>query len=210
MTTVIVIFAAVILFGVLLFGLIKYPEDFRQKWLPSFITGVFLVATLPVANEFYWRRQKQFEACVQDRDRRYELLGSTANTYTSLFKVHTQLYHLGQERSKQERAIRRLAAQKGGSQESVQIPNSRVLALNAQISELIKERIRLEGQLGADSALIARYLPGAWQKYAALAAAYDQRTSRAEPFFPGPKEPLVLDAQVLISAMAKEAMEREC
>ena len=188
--------AGLLLIGIVVYGIIYRREEFAKEWLPSVITGLFVAGILPLANDVYWKRQKQFETCVQDRDKRYELLASTARTYTALFKVHTRLHDNNQQRKTELRS-------RGST-----LRTERILRLENERLELLKERMRLEGEIGADSALVDRYLPGVITPYFDLAREYDIRTTQT--LYPTPTEPLVQQAHKLIADMAQEARRLEC
>jgi hypothetical protein len=182
----------------------RYRKLVIAKAGPAFIAGLFAAFIIPLATEIYWKRQKDFEICVQDRAKRYDLVGSTARTYTTLFKIHTRLFQLSQERTSENRA-------RGGKHsDSLQTPILRSQTLDTLRSDLVKERIQLEGQLGADSALVAQYLPKAALRYYEVAKLYDGRTSGESAFFPNPTEPLVTSVVDLIVVMANEARSYEC
>ncbi len=203
----------ILLLLVLAIGLIYAREHFLKHWMPAVVAGLFLAGIVPFANEIYWRRQKDFEICAQDREKRYELLGSVAKTYTNLFKIHTRLTHLSNEQATEDRALRRMAKQRKASKDVMQVYISRLTALNAERSELYKERSRLESQLGGDSALISRfYSQDVLRQYDQLASSYDRRISEVAPFIPTQDNPVVKSVFQLVGVMAEQAKEkdREC
>jgi hypothetical protein len=205
--------APVLLLAVLVLLVIGlFSPGFRKiviaKAWPAFIAGLFAAFIIPLATEIYWKRQKDFEICIQDRTKRYELVGSTSRTYSTLFKIHTRLHEIARERSAEDRAIRKHAAMKQAA--ALAVHAAHLVVLDTLRSDLVKERIRLEGQLGADSALVAQYLPAAANEYYAVAKLYDRRTSEHSSFFPTPAEQVVDGAFKLIGQMAQEARTHEC
>ena len=183
----------------LLLGFRYHRVIFVEHWMPAVVAGLFLIGIVPVANGIYWVRQKEFEGCIQDRDKRYELLASTARTYTNLFKVHTELAYL-------TRKMAQLEASKAR-------PDTRRLSLKASLrlrSELVKERIRLESQIAADSALMNRYLPASHAAYNAVAVSYDNKVKAESLLDPTPENELVKAVNGLVGSMEKEARSREC
>lgn len=196
---------------VLAYGLTGPKEHFLKHWVPAFITGLFLTGLVPFASNVYWKRQQDVERCVQDREKRYELLGSVARTYTHLFKIHTRLADSSKEQLQEEQALRKLGRQKKAVKDVMQIHLARLAALAAERSDLKKERSRLEGQIGADSALISRiYTRDIILRYQELAVSYDIRTSGASPVVPTPDDPTVKGAAKLVESMAQEARDHEC
>jgi len=190
---------ALVLLLLLVCGFMCHRRHFLQHWMPAVIGGLFLIGIVPVANSIYWVRQQEFEGCVQDRDKSYELLASTARAYTNLFKVHTELAHLSQQMvSLQTRKLR---------------PEHRRLSLEALLrlrSELVKERIRLESQIAADSALMSRYLPENLTVYNTLALKYDKQAKPGSTLDPTRDNKLVQAVTELVGSMAKEARKSEC
>jgi hypothetical protein len=192
--------ASLLLLGLsLIVGLLYSRTAFVEHWMPAFVAGLFLIGIVPVANSIYWVRQKDFEGCVQDRDKRYELLASTARTYTNLFKVHTELAYLS----------RQIAAP-AMSALRADIRRPSLEALVRLKSELAKERIRLESQIGADSALMNRYLPGSHADYNAVALNYDDHVKPGSLLDPTRDTELVRAVNALVRSMEKEARSREC
>ena len=106
------ILALILLIIIFLVGLNKKLDKVVEYWVPALITGIFIVGILPIANHAYWMQRKKFEKSARDRNKRYELISSTAKTYTTLFKIHTRFHQLAQERSQIEREIQRVTAQK--------------------------------------------------------------------------------------------------
>jgi hypothetical protein len=199
-----------IILALLVIGLFSrgYRKIIIAKAWPAFIAGLFAAFIIPLATEIYWKRQKDFEICIQDRAKRYELVGSTARTYSTLFKIHTRLDEMAREWAAEDRAIRKPAARKQVAAPAIH--SAHLVALDALRSDLVKERIRLEGQLGADSALVAQYLPGVAKEYYEVGGLYDRRTSEQPTFLPTPAEQVVDRTFKLIALMAEEARTHEC
>jgi hypothetical protein len=211
-TTILIISGIVglVFVGVLVYGIVYAYTEFKTQWMPAVLAGLFLIGIVPYANELYWKRQKRFETCIQDRLKRYELLGSAAKTYTSIFKSHTRLYQLSQARSEEEQVIHKLAKQPNKATNARQIHTGRLASIQALQSDLEKELIHLQGQLGADSALIAHYFPAVVHQYSTLAKKYDRRISSGYPFLPTQADSLVQKVNELITSMAAEARTHEC
>jgi hypothetical protein len=194
----------------LVYGVIYAYPEFKMQWMPAILAGLFLIGIVPYANDLYWKRQKRFETCIQDRLKRYELLGSTAKTFTSIFKTHTRLHQLSQARSEEERAIQKLAKQPNKATNALQIHVGRLASFEAVQSDLEKELIHLQGQLGADSALIAHYFPAVLEQYSPLTKEYDDRVASGQTFLPTPEDVLVQKVYALITSIAEEARKHEC
>jgi len=202
------IFVTLVIVGVSIWGFRKDKDKFLEHWAPALITGLFLVGILPIANEIYWKRQQAFENCVQDRDKRYNLLGSTAKTFTNVFKVHTRLYELAEEISQEEKVIIK-SSRNAKSDGLKEIHIERLKELNALKSSLQRELIQLQSQIGSDSALVARYLPRLASQYFKASKAYDDRVSTVQNFLPNPTDPLVIEVNKLVELMATEAQTNE-
>jgi hypothetical protein len=200
---------ALIILAVAIWGFCSDRPVFYEHWVPALITGLFLVGILPIANEIYWKRQKDYEICVQDREKRYSLMGSTAKTYTSIFKVHTRLYELAKEKSKEEKNLQKLAPGARDSDGLAKIYLDRVARLDQLKSDLEKELIQQQSQIGSDSALVSRYLPTVQTKYFQLANMYDERVSKVGNFLPTKNDPLVKGVSDLVASMAQEALTNE-
>jgi hypothetical protein len=208
--TLVILAIAIVAIGIaIIWGFRQDRSKFLEHFAPAIITGFFLIGILPIANDMYWRRQKDYEICVQDRERRYGLIGSTAKTFTSIFKTHTRLYELAAEVSEQEKVLLHQASVKVKSNTIKEVHFERLKELNALKSDLQKNLIQLQGQIGSDSALVARYLPGTANQYFNAAKQYDDRVSKSRNFLPNPSDPLVKQVNELIQLMAMEAQRNE-
>lgn len=203
------IIVTLIILGVSAWGFFKARDKFLEHWAPALLTGLFLVGILPIANEIYWKRQQAFENCVQDRDKRYNLIGSTAKTFTNVFKVHTRLYELAKEMAQEEKVIIKQSSQNAKSDGLKEIHLERLKELNALKSSLQRELIQLQSQIGSDSALVARYLPRLASQYFKASKMYDDRVSTVQNFLPNPTDPLVIEVNKLVELMATEAQTNE-
>jgi hypothetical protein len=201
--------AALVIVFASIWGFRQDKNNFLEHWAPALITGLFLIGILPIANEIYWKRQKDYEICVQDREKRYSLIGSTAKTFTNIFKIHTRLYELAKEVSQEEKVIIRQGSEKAKSDSIREIHTEHLKELNALKSNLQRELIQLQSQLGSDSAVVARYLPAMASHYFNAAKAYDDRVSKVQNFLPNPTDPLVKEVNKLIELMATEAQRNE-
>jgi hypothetical protein len=195
-----ILLSSIVALGILLvLGFVHDRNVFTEHWMPAVVAGLFLVGIVPVANAIYWVRQKEFEGCVQDRDKRYELLASTARAYTNLFKVHTELSYVARQMAPAQTCKLRAETRRLVVESLVRLR-----------SDLVKDRIRLESQLGADSALISRYLPDSIREYDAIAQNYDNQVKPGSTLDPTPENELVKAVNALIGSMAREASSREC
>ena len=199
----IIIIALIILIIVSIYGFLKARDVFLEHWVPALITGLFLVSILPVVNHAYWKRKINYDKCVQDRIKRYEIVGSTARVYTTLFKTLTRIHNLFEEQSTIENKIKKLSGKENINKDIMQVYNNRLSTLNALRSDLEKERIKLEGEIGAISALIAHYIPEVSNQYFTLAKSYDNRTSMDKTFLPKSNDPVVQDTNKLIEKISR-------
>lgn len=202
--------AVLLVFVIILVIALFFPRWRRivliKAW-PAVIGGLFVAYIVPSATEIYWKRQKDFETCLQDRAKRYDLVGSTARTYTSLFKIHTRLHQLANEWLDTEKAIRTQTRQCRSLQN---VCAAHLAAIDTLRADLLKERIRLEGQIGADSALVSHYLPEAANKYYEVGTQYERHTSKTPTFLPAASDPLVQATEGLLHLMREEARKHDC
>lgn len=204
------ILALILLIVIFSIGLTKGLKELKKHWVPALITGIFIVGILPIANQFYWIHRKNFEKTASDCSKRYELISSTAKTYSLLFKIHTRLHQLAQERTRIENDIQKLDADEKASTNVIRVKTAHLAALYALRSDLEKERIQLEGQLGGISGIILNYFPAEIsEKFNEVALLYDKSTSAPKPFIPNRKDPVVNGVTELVAEMATKVKEYE-
>jgi hypothetical protein len=214
------VIAIIVIVGSII-GWLKWQDKFLENWVPAIITGLFLVFLLPIINHYYWERQSEInqanlehrdnlEKRRYDRSKRYELLSSTAETYTGLFKIHTRLNQVDRERSQVVQEIQKLIAQEKPNMSIIQIQLSRLTSLDDLRSDIQMERIKLESKVGSISAYINQYYSKELtNQYADLARAYDIRTSKVEPFIPTQEDSIVKGAYEMVQSMIEEVKNHE-
>jgi len=206
----ILISALILLIIIFFIGIKKNLSELKEHWVPALITGIFIVGILPLANQFYWKDRKNFEKCSNDRNKRYELISSTAKTYTILFKIHTRFHQLEQERSQIEKKIENLTAEKKDNTNLIQIQGARLDTLDTLQLDLEKERIQLESQLAAISGIFLNYFPpDVAKQFNKVAVLYDEATSAPKPFVPTRDHPVVKETEKLVNEMAIKVKEYE-
>ena len=120
------------------------------------------------------------------------------------------MHQLAQERTQIEKEIQKFNAEEKASTNVIRIQTVHLAAIDALWSDLEKECLHLEGQLGGISGIILNYFPDEIIKeFNKVALLYDKRTSAPEPFIPNRKDPVVKGATELVGKMAIKVKEYE-